>query len=104
MYVYVDVAGEVSLREDDNFSAFSLVANVSRDKLIDVFDRDSRIGIIANLDHAWIRESWLRSQGLMHGEEWRRRLDAMLAYAGSKGWMNAGAVRAHIVISTVDAK
>jgi hypothetical protein len=104
MYVYVDVAGEVSLRDDDNFSAFSLVANVSREKLLDVFNRDSRIGIIAHLDHAWIRESWLRSQGLIHGEVWTRQLDAMLAYAESKGWMNAGAVRAHIATSTVDSK
>jgi hypothetical protein len=104
MYVYVDVGGEVSLRDDDNFSAFSLVANVSRIKLLDVINPDTGIGIIADLDHAWIRESWLRSQGLIHGEEWTRQLDAMLAYAGSKGWTNSGAVRAHIVTSTVDVK
>jgi hypothetical protein len=98
MYVYIDGAGDVSLREDGNFSSFCLVANVSLEVLLDVFNRNSGIGIVADLDHVWIRESWLKSQGLIHGEEWARQLDAMLAYADRKGWRDAGTVRAHIEI------
>jgi hypothetical protein len=68
---------------------------VSREQLLDVFNRNSAICIIANLDHAWILESWLRSLALVHGEERMRHLDAMLTYAGTKAWMDAGSISGH---------
>ncbi|WP_327048241.1 hypothetical protein OG320_10385 [Microbispora sp. NBC_01189] len=50
-------------------------------------------------DHVWLtREDIIRLAG-DHGRdpEWRGRLDRMLEYAASKGWVDdAGAVRAHV--------
>jgi len=46
--------------------------------------------------YLWIDTDWLRS-ALADDEATRQRLDAMLAYAGRKGWIDAaGRVRAHV--------
>jgi hypothetical protein len=47
-------------------------------------------------EHAWLRVDALREAG-PDDPAWRQRFDAMIDFAGSKGWTDdAGAVRAHI--------
>lgn len=47
-------------------------------------------------EHAWLSIDALRDAG-PDDEGWRERFDAMIAYAGSKGWTDGrGAVRAHL--------
>jgi hypothetical protein len=44
---------------------------------------------------AFVRSSWLRD----HGEpsaQWRAKLDGMLAYAATRGWLRDGHVQAHV--------
>ena len=46
--------------------------------------------------HAWISQGWLIEQGKAHGAAWREGFDKMAAYAQSKGWIENGAIRAHV--------
>ena len=46
--------------------------------------------------HAWISQSWLIEQGTAQGAAWREGFDKMASYAQSKGWIENGAIRAHV--------
>ena len=47
--------------------------------------------------YVWLDPDWLRSQGKLHGHGWQAAFDEMIAFARTKGWINAeGFVRAHI--------
>lgn len=53
--------------------------------------------------HVWISQAWLLSHG-PQDPAWRAGLDAMTAYARSRGWVDAaGAIRAHLAPAGGDA-
>jgi hypothetical protein len=84
MYLHVDptqVPPVVEVRDSDDFTAFKVVIEVP--------------------EHAWIAPGALTELAGRAGDEWRRNLAGMLAYAASKGWCDeAGRVRAHIEVTT----
>ena len=47
-------------------------------------------------EHAWIEQGWLTRQGEAYGSAWREGFDKMAGYAQSKGWIENGAIRAHV--------
>lgn len=47
-------------------------------------------------DHAWLDIPALRAHG-DGTESWQASFDGMIAYAGSKGWVEGPRVRAHVV-------
>jgi hypothetical protein len=49
-------------------------------------------------EHAWVPVESLEQLAGEHGAdpEWRRGLGTMLEYAQQRGWVDGGAVRAHI--------
>jgi hypothetical protein len=56
-------------------------------------------GTMADDDHAWVHVAAVRRLATGHvAEDWSTRFDAMLAYARSKGWLDAdgSAIRAHL--------
>jgi hypothetical protein len=50
-------------------------------------------------DHLWIKVASLRSLCGTQPDSWQQNFDKMIAYATSKGWVDAsdGSVRVHIV-------
>lgn len=96
MIVAVSAEGKVTLQELDDFRRFHLVpAARAQDAGLD--GALHSVGARRDGDHALIPQEWLRAQGADRGGEWRDGFDAMVKYAGSKGWVDlTGAVRAHI--------
>ncbi|SDP59827.1 hypothetical protein SAMN05660199_04346 [Klenkia soli] len=59
-----------------------------------------RLGDLGRLDgdHVWLPVERLRQAGPAD-PAWAEGFDAMIGYATSKGWVEGGAVRAHVVRS-----
>jgi hypothetical protein len=84
MYVEIDIGTvppRTTLREADEFQSFKVVV---------------RTGTYVYVDQDWLRAARTGDA------DWGARLDEMLAYAESKGWMGSdGRVRAHVERSTI---
>lgn len=88
----------VRLEEPDAFDRFSIVVHGSAEPAA-VTAELGRIGWPADVDHFFVEPESLRALAGPRAEDavWREKLDAMLAYATSKGWTDdAGRVRAHV--------
>jgi hypothetical protein len=96
MYVLIDRAGSASLQDAENFDSFKLVTELPQAMLMSALETAAGVGSVADADHAWILERWLRAQGAAQGADWAPRFEGMLAYAHKQGWIKSGAVRAHI--------
>ena len=89
------------LRDEENFREFALTSEIPRERAAEVAGALSRseAGELVDDSHAYIFVDWLiLSSGRSAAAEWRKGLDAMLTYAGAKGWVREpdGAVRAHV--------
>jgi hypothetical protein len=93
MIVSVGHDGAVALDDPENFRAFKLVSATP-----DAAALAAALSGIGRIDgaHAWIDETWLRAKGADYGAGWEAEFDTMLAFAQSKGWVENGAIRAHI--------
>ena len=50
-------------------------------------------------NHIWVDQGWLRSAG-PQDPQWQAGLDAMIAFAGKKGWLDeTGSIRAHVELN-----
>ena len=81
MYIEIDpsvVPATSVLHEADDFTSFKVVVRAAA--------------------HAWVPAESLErlAAGRAADPEWRHGFDAMLAYARQHGWVQDGAVRAHI--------
>ena len=96
MFVQV-TASEIALEDADNFAALSVRCASDVDRTGKLADRLADAAERIDAGHAWLRPDWLRRQR-QDDVEWNNRLDAMIAYAASKGWVDeaTGAVRAHV--------
>ena len=93
MIISVDKDGAVSLLDADNFKGFKVSSAMSdKAKLGQALASAGRY----DGEHAWISRSWLVAQGKAHGPAWQAEFDKMMAYAQSKGWVEADAIRAHV--------
>ena len=85
MYLHVDtghVPPTVELRDPDDLTSLKAVVSVP--------------------PHVWLDPTDLAElAGRSDDEAWRSRLTRMLAYAGTKGWLDeSGRVRAHVEVNT----
>jgi len=93
MIIAIDAAGTVSLKEASDFKGFK-VATANNDAAF----LTKALAAAGRYDgsHAWISQNWLIEQGKAEGPAWREGFDKMAAYAQSKGWIENGAIRAHV--------
>ena len=101
MRIHVSPSAAPMLRDEENFREFALTSEIPRERAPEVADALSRskAGELADDAHAYILVDWLvLYSGRIADAEWRKGLDAMLTYAGAKGWIREqdGAVRAHV--------
>jgi hypothetical protein len=81
MHIEIDlsiVPPTVVLHEPEDFTSFKIV--------------------VQPVEHAWVRVESLERLAGDHAAdpEWRRGLGKMLEYAQQHGWVDGGAVRAHV--------
>ena len=87
----------VTLEQAEDFRAFRIEVqdDVSGDAL-----RRALNGVAAleGESHAWVSEAALRTfPAVRDNAEWQKKLDGMIAFARTRGWVNeSGAIRAHI--------
>jgi hypothetical protein len=93
MIIAIDARGAVTLKEATDFKGFKVTTpNSDAAFLAKALTPAGRY----DGSHAWITQSWLTDQGKVHGAAWREGFDKMAAYAQSKGWIENGAIRAHV--------
>ena len=94
MFVEVSADG-VALHEPDDVTRLHVVADAGLDDTaLDTALRGYGVGYLES-HAAFVGSSWLRN----HGEpsaQWEAKLDGMLAYAATKGWIRDGYVQAHV--------
>ena len=95
MIIAIDAAGTVSLNEATDFKGFKVTAPNTDGAFL-----SKALAAAGRYDgsHAWISQAWLIEQGKTHGATWREGFDKMAAYAQSKGWIENGAIRAHVEV------
>jgi hypothetical protein len=93
MIIRIDASGAVSLKEATDFKGFKVTTPNTDGGFL-----AKALAVAGRYDgsHAWIAQSWLIEQGKTHGDAWREEFDVMAAYAQSKGWIESGAIRAHV--------
>jgi hypothetical protein len=93
MRVRVDDLGAWIVDQGD-LHRFELVSDLADDRLDRVL-RDAGAGQWDG-DHGWIREGWILESVAAEDESWGARFEAMVAFAGRNGWVNAaGDLRVH---------
>ena len=93
MIVAIDAGGAVSLTEATDFKGFKVTTPNTDSTFL-----TKALTAAGSYDgsHAWISQAWLIEQGAAHGAAWREGFDKTAAYAQSKGWIENGAIRAHV--------
>jgi hypothetical protein len=93
MIIAIDKSGAVSLQEASDFKGFKVTTPIGDSDFL-----TRALGPAGRYDgsHAWISQDWLIAQGKAHGGGWREGFDKMAGYARSKGWIENGAIRAHV--------
>lgn len=93
MIIAIDAHGGVSLTEATDFKGFKVTTPNSEAAFL-----TKALAAAGRYDgsHAWISQGWLTEQGNAHGAAWREGFDKMATYAQSKGWIENGAIRAHV--------
>jgi hypothetical protein len=93
MIIAIDASGAVSLKDATDFKGFKVTTPNNDGTFL-----TKALAAAGRYDgsHAWISQGWLIEQGKVHGAAWREEFDVMAAYAQSKGWIENGAIRAHV--------
>ena len=93
MIIAIDAGGNVALNEATDFKGIKVTTPNNDGAFM-----TKALAAAGRYDgsHAWIAPSWLIDQGKAHGAAWREGFDKMAAYAQSKGWIENGAIRAHV--------
>ena len=96
MKVTIDQDQRVRVIEADDLKALSVACGALADADIHVALEKAKAGEVRE-EHAVLSIDWLRSKGSTL-VEWNKAFDAMIAFAGKKGWVDeeAGTVRAHL--------
>lgn len=93
MIIAIDSNGNVTLNEATDFKGFK-VTTPNKDETF--LTRALAAAGRYDGEHAWISQDWVVAQGAQHGAAWRDGFDKMAVYAQSKGWIENGAIRAHV--------
>lgn len=93
MIIAIDPNGNVALNEVGDFKGFKVTTPNNDETFM-----TRALAAAGRYDgtHAWISQDWVIAQGAGHGPAWRDGFDKMAAYAQSKGWIENGAIRAHV--------
>jgi hypothetical protein len=94
MRVSFDAAGVMSLEGIDELHTFEARAACT----LALVDRAVEgAGRRESVSHLWIDKGWLIANGRPDDLRWRSAVEAMIAYAASKGWVSPnGEIRAHL--------
>ena len=102
MRVIFDRDGRVSLEGVDDFTGFAARTACPPEAL------DAALAGAGRREgdaHLWIDRAWLVANGRPTDSQWREKLEKMIAFAASQGWVDGdGAIRAHLVWSDVDRR
>lgn len=97
MRVTIDAHGEARLEEPEDLKSLSVVTSLSDDAL-GTRVREIALGRPDPPGHVWLVPSALVALAGPRDADWGAGFAAMVAYADSKGWVDAsGRVRAHVV-------
>jgi hypothetical protein len=99
MFIKLLSAGAVALEERDNFRAFKLVVDGSRDRLDEVRRGLAGVAELTDADTAWLSEEALRRRPEVAGDSaWQQALGAMIEKARPHGWIDDArrAIKAHV--------
>jgi hypothetical protein len=101
MFLYVEPASRrVELREPADCKRFHVEAPGADPGTVRAALAEAQVGTVSEDGHAWIDPAAVRR--LATGRVvagWEDDFAAMIAYAGSKGWLDeAGRIRAHCVL------
>jgi hypothetical protein len=97
--IKVTADGAVALEERDNFRAFKLVVDGSRETLDAARRRLAGTAELVDADTAWVFEDALRRRpDVAHDAAWQQGLGAMIDKARPHGWIDdtRRAIKAHI--------
>ncbi|MGY4098822.1 hypothetical protein ACW2Q0_04535 [Nocardia sp. R16R-3T] len=90
-----------SIADADDFTSFHIDAGgLSHSRFVELLGRSGEVTVHERSDHAWVHLDFLHDElGTSHDDMRRRKLEEMLAYAASKGWLNESEthVAAHVV-------
>ncbi len=96
MIIMLTAGSAPQLQDPLNFSAFKVVTSAPLKKGA----LAKALGTAGRADGetaAFIDQAWLRAQIPDDEPGWLGKLDGMIAYAGTKGWLaEDGAIRAHV--------
>lgn len=96
MRVTVEAHGEARLEEPEDLKSLSVVTSLSADALA-ARVREIALGRPDPPGHVWLVPAALVALAGPRDEGWTEGFAAMVAYADSKGWVDAsGRVRAHV--------
>ena len=99
MFVKVTADRRVVLEDRDNFRAFKLVVEGSREDLDAVRTALAGTAELADADTAWISEAALRHRPeVAQDAAWQQSLGAMIEKARPHGWIDdvRAAIKAHV--------
>lgn len=99
MFLKYSAAGGLALEDRNNFRAFKLVVDVSRDRLDDVRRAVAGTAELPDHDTAWISEDALRHRpDVAHDAKWQQDFSTMIEKARPHGWIDdqRRAIKAHI--------
>lgn len=98
MHISIDSQRKIELTEAADFTAFDIQAvDPSAEAVLGVLDAEGRPA--PESDHVFVTiEAIRRLAGAEVDDAWEAEFVAMLAYAGSKGWLDEEqtAIKAHI--------
>ena len=99
MFLKYSAAGGLEFDDRNNFRAFKLVVEGTRNKLDDIRRAVAGKAELPDADTAWIFEDALRRwPGVEHDDQWQQNLSAMIEKARPHGWIDdqRKAIKAHI--------
>jgi hypothetical protein len=99
MYLKLNAAGELTFEERENFRAFKLVVEGSRDRLDAVRKALSGKAELPDADTAWMSQEALRRwPGVEHDAAWQQSFSTMIEKARPHGWIDDArrAIKAHV--------
>lgn len=101
MEIWIDADNKAHLRCPDDFTEFAVLTEATSQGSAASTLRE--LGVLDG-NHVFVDQTWLIAHAGEAADDssWRSGFDAMVAYASSKGWLDAaGRIRAHIRVSEV---
>jgi hypothetical protein len=99
MFIKTSARGGIELEDRDNFHAFKVLVDGSRDQIEDVRRALAGMAALADADTAWVSMDSLRNwPDVAHDMNWQQSFTAMIEKARPHGWIDdqRRAIKAHV--------